>query len=551
MSAFFDTVALAITPLTPVHIGCGQDFEPTNYVIDDGVLYHFDPARVPLSKADRDALISAVNRRGDEAIRDLQKFFHARKERFAGVAHGAVAVAAGVAEQYGRRIGQVAQHENGGRRVANQLEIERTAHHPHTGAPYIPGSSIKGAIRTAWLDQLNDGQGKSPGDRNAQDIEKRLLDSRAGFHADPFRLLQVADTCSTELDSKVVFATNHKKREVYDKDGRLVEAKGPATRREAIIGGQHRALRGEIRISTLPGIGAGSRAPGPGHRIPAFAALATACNRYYLRRMRALLDVLESRRLAAPQWLSELKKLLADLQPDLDSGHVMLLRIGRHSGAESVTLDGVRSIKIMKGRGQPPDWSPEGAKTVWLAAERDGERSGMVPFGWLIVEAANSVPIESLQHWCAAQPRTQMAEIRAQLASAQQRAAAETLRQHQLEAERQARAAAEAAAQAALEAARALLSAEGKLIDEFARSCRSKADNARKDPLNPGSGLYAEALRLSKAALRADSTWSTEDRMQLAEMLTEWLPKVVDKLDRKDEWKDARKKLQLAALRGE
>lgn len=100
MNAFFDTVNLAITPLTPIHIGCGQDFEPTNYVIDGGVLFHFDPARVPLSKTDRDALISAVNRRGDEAIRDLQKFFHARKDRFAGVAHGVVAVASGIVEQY-------------------------------------------------------------------------------------------------------------------------------------------------------------------------------------------------------------------------------------------------------------------------------------------------------------------------------------------------------------------------------------------------------------------------------------------------------------------
>ena len=51
---------LALTPLTPIHIGCGLDFEPTNYVIDDGVLYQFEPARAPLTKADRDALIAAV-----------------------------------------------------------------------------------------------------------------------------------------------------------------------------------------------------------------------------------------------------------------------------------------------------------------------------------------------------------------------------------------------------------------------------------------------------------------------------------------------------------
>ena len=80
MNRFFHTTRLALTPLTPIHIGCGEDFEPTNYVIDDGVLFHFDPARVPLADSDRNALISAVGKRGDEAIRELQRFFHTRKD---------------------------------------------------------------------------------------------------------------------------------------------------------------------------------------------------------------------------------------------------------------------------------------------------------------------------------------------------------------------------------------------------------------------------------------------------------------------------------------
>ena len=33
-----------LTPLSPVHVGCGQSFEPTNYVIDDGWLHAFDTA---------------------------------------------------------------------------------------------------------------------------------------------------------------------------------------------------------------------------------------------------------------------------------------------------------------------------------------------------------------------------------------------------------------------------------------------------------------------------------------------------------------------------
>lgn len=548
MKTNIQPTALALTPLTPIHIGCGLDFEPTNYVIDDGVLYHFEPARATLTKADRDALIAAVNRRGDEAIRDVQRFFHARRALFAGVAHGAVEVARGVAVQYDRRIGQVAQHESGGRRVTNLLEIERTAHHPHSGIAYVPGSSLKGAIRTAWLDFLNGGRGKEREER-AQDIEKRLLNSRDGFHADPFRLIRVADAIGAHVQARIVFATNHKKRLVHDKDGRVVDAEGPAARRETITGGQHRALSGEIRFDTLCGIEDPRRTPAPANRIPGFTELAQACNRYYLPRLHNLLQTLSGRGFASPEWLGSMQKLLADLQPQLDAGHLMLLRVGRHSGAESVTLDGVRSIKIMGGRGQQPEYSSEGAKTVWLAAEHENERSGMLPFGWMIVEQAASGSIASLQAWCAKQPQSRIAAIRAELETARARAAAEAERTRQLDAERKAQAEAEAAEQAARAAAFAQLTPQEKEIATFVTACAAK--DGRKDPLNPGNGLYAEALRLSKAALAEDTAWSDANRLQLADVLLEWLPKVIDKLDRKDDWKDARKKLRLAALRGE
>ena len=40
---------LHLTPLSPLHLGTGEDYEPTNYLITDGVLYTFDPARAILN----------------------------------------------------------------------------------------------------------------------------------------------------------------------------------------------------------------------------------------------------------------------------------------------------------------------------------------------------------------------------------------------------------------------------------------------------------------------------------------------------------------------
>lgn len=54
-----------------------------------------------------------------------------------------------------------------------------------------------------------------------------------------------------------------------------------------------------------------------------------------------------------------------------------LLRIGKHSGARAVTIDGIRSIKIMKGKGNKPSFEQE-ETTIWLTDHK--------PFGWLICE---------------------------------------------------------------------------------------------------------------------------------------------------------------------
>lgn len=41
MNEFMKRYELVISTLSPVHIGCGEDYEPTNYVMDGGCLYLF------------------------------------------------------------------------------------------------------------------------------------------------------------------------------------------------------------------------------------------------------------------------------------------------------------------------------------------------------------------------------------------------------------------------------------------------------------------------------------------------------------------------------
>jgi CRISPR-associated protein Csm5 len=396
MNKFLDIVPLALTPLTPIHIGCGEDFEPTNYVIDGGILYAFEPTQLSLTADDRKLLIQSVGRHGDEAIREVQRFFHDRIRACRQASRITVPVATGIAEWYEDRVGQVAQREADGRTVSNLLGIERTAHHPYTGRAYIPGSSIKGAIRTGWLNHLDQGPPVQPGSRHGSSAETEADLLGGTFATDPFRLCDVSDAAGPEIGTRVVFAVNRRKQPGRQHNGRQRQ-RDLSVRCETIFGGQFRGLSGEIRFERPPVWPRPPNVPSADKRISDFAALARACNSFYLARFRSELEVL--RRVSAGAWMDSFAQLIELLTPALDRGSALLLRVGRHSGAESVTLARRRSIRIMGGRGREPRFERE-ATTIWLAADREDSSADLSPFGWLLAEPSQSSASDPLKQWC-------------------------------------------------------------------------------------------------------------------------------------------------------
>lgn len=108
--------------------------------------------------------------------------------------------------------------------------------------------------------------------------------------------------------------------------------------------------------------------------------------------------------------------------------------------------------------------------------------------------------------------------------------------------------AAETAAQAQAEAQRAtrlaMLTPNLRQVEEFRAAMRRRFGelNGAKEKANTGS--HQSAQQLAKDA--ATDAWSAEEKRAAADAIAEWLPKIVA-VDMKDE----RKKLKLAALRGE
>lgn len=558
MNAFLTTHRLHLTPLSPIHIGCGEDFEPTNYVIEDGVLYGFDPSRATLSDVQRGRLLDAANR---ASLLGLQRFFRDHAAVFKPHAQVLIPVSQGVAGKYEQDIGRAVNLESNGNQVFNRFVIERASHSGTQAWPYVPGSSFKGCLRTALLDKLNQGQRVTSseeldrrGNAKADAVERRLL--QGDFATSPLRLLKVADFMpSREPQRRVLYAVNRKKKLVI-KDGRELQPKGIAARKESILQGQYRAFTAEVVLPSLDPHTDRKLTPADELRPRALTPIVHATNRYHLARLRQELELLASRGLVNPAWQRSVEQLLGgELGRRIQAGQAMLVRLGRYGGAESKTLSGagVAQIKIMQGKGMPPVFM-DSTKTVWLAAEHETDQKHLLPFGWAVVEIDPECDLPELQAWCQqqAQGRPDMEQLRASFEAEKATAAR---RKAELEAQAAARAAQAAAEQAAAEErAQALqaLSPNLQAVETLRQQCEEllqkiTGGNFRKQPPDAGrAGLYQDASRLAKAALEA-ADWTAPEKAALADMLEQYLPQVISPWDAKEQ----RKKLRFTALRGQ
>src|SRR5947207_15498024 len=100
--------------------------------------------------------------------------------------------------------------------------------------------------------------------------------------------------------------------------------------------------------------------------------IAGACNAFYRPILEEEMRYLSASGYLENAWSDAVKKVIEDSR--LKNGEAFLLRVGRHSGAESVTVRGVRKIRIMKGRGQPAQ-DATSATTAWLAARQRGQNT--------------------------------------------------------------------------------------------------------------------------------------------------------------------------------
>ncbi len=189
---------LNIRPITHLHIASGEWLDPTQYVIAANNFYVLNQPR----------LVSRLNAQNPARLQEMLKLSHDRIAAFLSDSFDPSqadtwtqrhTVEESYQKQYLRDLGNP---------EAQQL-VAAFISNPLTGNPYIPGSSIKGAIRTALVDwrakdpaaRIRRVNGKI-NDWNLEPILFRYLNDRGKPHIpkDPFKWLKVAD-CEFSMQS--------------------------------------------------------------------------------------------------------------------------------------------------------------------------------------------------------------------------------------------------------------------------------------------------------------------------------------------------------------
>jgi len=380
---FLETHRFVVSTLSPVHLGSGDDYEPTNYVLDGETLYGFETATFArlLTTKQREELTQLVKR--PRALSAIQSFILGLRQDIVGISTHSVTVAPAIAKKYQDRIGKVAQNEGSGNRVINTLEISRTAFNPHSCEPILPGSGLKGSIRTALLNALNGKKSRQRQKKEASSLEKELL--QGSFSSDPLRLIKVSDAkllpANGNCGTKVVFDNNLPKDKA--KLGKELKSAGLSVMREVIPAMNARSFEGQLSIQHIEEFRNHNDTP---NLTFSLKKLADHCNTYYRALFETEMAVLNTLDCLDRAWLALINDIFHnELKTLMSEGKALLLRVGRHTSAEVITIEGARSIEIPQ-RKDETRYGNKTATTLWLAGDQEKSKTDLQPFGWIVLE---------------------------------------------------------------------------------------------------------------------------------------------------------------------
>lgn len=358
LSRTLTRLTLRLVPLTPVHIGDGTEMRLDEYFLENDSLCRFDP-----SKAMR--AMNAQQREKFGKSDDLRVL--AQMLRAAG--KGCVEERIAITQTSRRELGQAIDDPNN--RTGAVRPFVRGS-----GRPYIPGSSVKGAFRTALASAAlpRDCRDQESWDHDSA-MQAALGADPRDTTKDPLRFLHISDVLLPEgctvIDRAEIFhpkKPNARNMQMHYERTRSLAEDSAAITFEATVMIDSRAME----IAPLQ---ARFSARGLIDTVRAFHA------RLFNREVAAFFE--------DPN-LTMQRKLTAHKAPDgrppiieqKFQSDFLLLRLGRFGHFESKSLDGVRRghFPQLKKFGKEIGSPDQGGHTRTVV--RIGDK--VIPFGWVI-----------------------------------------------------------------------------------------------------------------------------------------------------------------------
>lgn len=375
--------------LTPIHVGAGSEIDPLEFILHDSCLVRFNPGEVVNGL--RESELRRFHELLDRAdLKAIQSFLRGHVDP-----HREGLMKIDVSQEFQREFLTKAGNPD------NSFRVEMMPRNPHSGGAYLPGSSIKGAIRTAivnYFANLNPSSRRAVHEavRSAPKVQRpnKLEESALGrrkseTERDVLRLLKVEDAALPDAATRIDRAA-------------MLNPSRPGVENILIWVERVKSFADSwtppnftVRVHLDTEVMKHQRVSALLGRTLDFETILHVCNRFYWGRMVAEADKFDGRAANGKSWqvlhglfprgkLPEPDAPTFIIDPDSDywsqgQRKRLLLRIGRYSHFESLSVDELREGYNVQARRPIQEMGATRTRCVM----ENGKPS--MPFGWLLM----------------------------------------------------------------------------------------------------------------------------------------------------------------------
>lgn len=346
----FESYGVNLHILSPIHIGSGQELDPFSYFIRDERLLLFDLPKWMAGYANKEELNEVMD---SEDFIALRAYISEKFDDDSAILGSIPIKSPEVISTYRKAIKDKNSENQALVNFMTRNEINRT--------PYIPGSSIKGAIRTAIANRFVKKAGVTKYNKKKifkprfePDYNEKIFGKP---DRDPMKNLKISDASLNVAGSFIYEAKEHSQKPEKTPKGGFEASASLCELDSSVILPLHFSLKNSELF---------------GKKID-IQFIIDALHDFYMPKFKD-----EHAKFYCGPDTREIQQAIApiNMAAVMLNSNEAFIRIGHFSHVECVTLDHVRDPKTRRGKdGKPLPWG----MTRTLA-------NGLYPFGWAKIE---------------------------------------------------------------------------------------------------------------------------------------------------------------------